>query len=248
MKSFSSHVILLFTLFTVLISNNASAITFQPFTLHLKIFTQNAWVHRGALLWDVPFLATDIIMQFGENLYINTNSAIFFSRLSENQSYSIGLKLFDDKRPLYPTQAFGNVSLDYKNARPVTYEVFFGYKYKYQDIISINPEIYLDLKEHQGIYVGLDVATNAIKNTEIGFHYSYGTKQMNQYLYGVGGTDGFADSNAFVIIDIPAPAISANVALSYFRTHIILKENVEAYYIQGKSNNDIFRIEAFWSF
>jgi hypothetical protein len=248
MGNLRKQVFSFFALLVVFISGKADAITFQPFKLHLNIFSQNIWVHRGALIWDIPFLATDIVMQFGDNLYINTNSAIYHRKFSENQHSSFGIKLFDDKRPLYPTQAFGNVSLNYKNSRPVTYEAFFAYEYKYQNILSLNPEVYLDLREHQGIYIGVDVATNAIKNTTLGFHYSYGTEAMNQYLYGVGASDGFADSSAFIMIDMPVLPISANMKISYFRTQIIQAENIEAYYIQGKRNNDIFKVEIFWSF
>ena len=81
----------------------------SPFKLNIDIFSQNVWSHRGALLWDTAFLATDITLQFGDSLYINTNSLIFKLTPDESQTAKFGLTLFDDKRPLYPVLPFGNI-------------------------------------------------------------------------------------------------------------------------------------------
>ena len=222
--------------------------TLSPFKLNIDIFSQNAWSHRGALLWDTAFLATDITLQFGDSLYINTNSLVFKLTPDESQTAKFGLTLFDDKRPLYPVLPFGNVDLDYKNDRPVTFEIFASYAYRYKNIIEVCPEVYLDLRANQGMYLGVDISTDSIPNTTLGFHYSYATLQMNQYLYGPEAKEGFADSAAYIITGMPLQAIGADALFSYRRTHIIQSENSDSYYIRGQNDNDIFKIEFLWSF
>ena len=181
-------------------------------------------------------------------LYINTNSLIFKLTLDESQTAKFGLTLFDDKRPLYPVLPFGNVDLDYKNDRPVTFEIFVSYAYKYKNIIEVCPEIYLDLRANQGMYLGVDISTDSIPNTTLGFHYSYATLQMNQCLYGPEAKEGFADSAAYIITGMPLQAIGADALFSYRRTHIIQSENSDSYYIRGQMTMIYLEVEFLWSF